>query len=295
MSDEIVGGMNLEDDGPAPEPVAAAPEPTPEPAPVEAAPPAEDDVPAVDVGGQRMVPLAEVQRLREERRALREQAAKAAEYEAKLRELEPYAQFVQNNRDLLIQRQVAPEPVKPAEPDVDPDALEAARLMDFYRADGTPDVERGARWLSLQEKRAERIAQQRLAPVLEQRQQEQAARNIQTVMQIKAPDGLTPSQEAAQAIFSAIGPELAADPRVAQLMGLMALGAEAMRRQPAKPTVAPPSTAPVVSETSGGNPRTRPVLSALEERIARERGISASKWAENVANYQPGRPAVLED
>ena len=142
MSDEIVGGMNLEDDGPAP--ASGMPEPMPEPtpeavaAPTEPAAPAEDELPAVDVGGQRMVPLAEVQRLREERRTLREQAAKAAEYEAKLRELEPYAQFVQNNRDLLIQR-AAPEPapVAPPPPEVDPDALEAARLMDFYRADGT--------------------------------------------------------------------------------------------------------------------------------------------------------------
>jgi hypothetical protein len=291
MSDEDVIGTNLEDDGPAieaPAPVAAA-----EPAPAEPAAPAEPEDEAVEVAGQRLVPLAALQSARAEAKTLREQAERAVQLEAQWREAQPYVEFLRNNRDLLIQRQ-QPEPTPaPQAPQADPDALEAARLMDFYKPDGTPDTDKGARWLALQEKRAERIADARVRPILQQTAQDQAAINFQRALQIKDANGETPSLESLQAVWQAMPPDLVADQRVAGVLAATALGLDRMRN-PRKATVPTPPPA-LVTENSGGNPRTRPVLSPLEERIASERGISATKWAENTRSYQPGRPAVLED
>lgn len=294
MSDEPVIGTNLEDDGPAIEAPAAVapPAPEPTPAPQETAP--EDDAPdAIEVAGQRVVPLSALQSARAEAKALKEQAQRASELEARLRELEPYAQFVQNNRDLLIQR-TAPEP-PPAQsaPQVDPDALEMARLMDFYKPDGSLDVDRGAKALSVLEKRSERIADERVKPIIRQTHQDQAQQNFQRALQIKDANGETPSLESLQAVWSTMPPELVADPRVAGVLAATALGLDRMRT-PRKPSVPVPPPA-LVSEPSGGNPRTRPTLTPMEERLAADRGVAPSKWAELTRNYQPGRPAVLED
>lgn len=295
MSDDVIG-TNLEDDGPAieaPAPVAAAPVAAPEAPP----PPADDapDVESVDVGGQRLVPLSALLTERREKQTLKEQAGRVAELEQWRRDNEPYVQFLQNNRELLIQRvQPEPAPRAPAAPAVDPDALEAARLMDFYRADGQPDVEKGARWLALQDKRSGRIADERVQPMRERTQHEQASINFQRALQIKDANGESPSRESVEAIFRQMPPELAADERVSMVLTLAAMGADRMKT-PRKAVVAPPSAPPLITETSGGNPRTRPTLTPLEERIASDRGISATKWQEHTRGYQPGRPTQLED
>lgn len=292
MSDDDVIGTNLEDDGPALDPPAPVAEPPVQEADAPEAPhedkPAE--VEAVEVAGQRYVPLAVLKTMRDENRTLKEAAARADQLEARLREIEPYAQFVQNNRDLLIQRQ-APDPA-PAAPAVDPDALEAARLLDFYKPDGTPDTDKGARWLALQEKRSERIAEARIRPLVQQNQQDQAALNFQRALQMKDPHGNSPSRETLQSLWQNMTPELVADERVAFFLANTALGMDQMRSR--KATVPVPAPA-LVTETSGGNPRTRPLLSPLEERIAAERGISQTKWAEHTRGYQAGKPTVLED
>ena len=289
MSDD--GLMNLEDDAP----VAAAPDPAPvpDPPPVEAQAAPEDDEPeVVDIGGQKAVPYAVVKELREKVRNLSDKAAKADQLEAWQRENEPALRFLQNNKDLLIQR-VAPEPAAPTAPQVDPDAREAALLMDFYKPDGTPDDERGAKWLALQEKRASRIADQHLAPIRQRTQQEQASVNYQMARQVKDSNGNTPSEASLRAIWSQMPPELVADQSVAGVLATLALGLDQLNGAK-KPTIAAPPPA-LVTESSGGHPRTRPTLSALEERIASERGVSATKWQEQTRGYTPGRAMSLED
>ena len=81
----------------------------------------------MDIGGQKAVPYAVVKELREKVRNLSDKAAKADQLEAWQRENEPALRFLQNNKDLLIQR-AAPEPQAPAAPQLDPDAREAALL-----------------------------------------------------------------------------------------------------------------------------------------------------------------------
>ena len=285
--------MNLEDDGPAPEPVEEAAPPAPEPdAP--APPPVEEEPDAVEVAGQRVVPVAAVKELRDKVRQLTEKANKADALEQWQRENEPALRFLQNNKDLLVQRVQEPAPKAPEQPAFDPDAREAALLMDFYKPDGTPDDERGSRYLSLQDRRAGRLADDRMRPVLQRTQQEQAASNFQMARQIKDVNGESPSENSLRAVWSALPPDLVADPQVASVMAALALGLDRLNGPKRGPAVAVPPPA-LVTEGSGGNPRTRPTLSAFEERIAGERGVSATKWQENTRGFTPGRATALED
>lgn len=287
MSDD--GLMNLEDDGPVP--VEETPAPAVEAAPEPPADPDEAD--AVDIGGQKAVPLAVVKELREKVRHLSAQAQKADQLEAWQRENEPALRFLQNNRELLIQR-AAPEPPAPAAPSIDPDAREAALLMDFYKADGTPDDERGAKWLALQERRAGRIAEAQMAPIKARTQMEQASANYQLARQVKDANGETPSEASLSAIWKQMPPELVADPSVAGVMAALALGLDRLNAPKRGPSVPMPPPA-LVTESSGGHPKARPSLSPLEERIAADRGVSQTKWVENTRGYQPGRAMTLED
>lgn len=287
MSDD--GLMDLESETPAPDPAPVAAEPAPE-----ATEPPADEAPAesVEVNGEKLVPLSALLRERNEAKALREKAAKADQLEQWQRENEPALRFLQNNRDLLIQRQQpAPEPPKPT---VDPDAHEAALLMDFYKPDGTPDIEKGARWLALQDRRSGRLADERVQPLVQRTQQEQANLNYHMARSIKDANGETPSEESLRAVWQSMPAELVANQQVAGMLAALALGMDRMKA-PRKAVVPPPASAPPISEPSGGNPRTRPALSAFEERIASERGVSATKWQENTRGFQPGRAATLED
>jgi hypothetical protein len=179
---------------------------------------------------------------------------------------------------------------------VDPDALRAARLMDFYKADGTLDAAKGAEWLALQDERAGRLADERIAPIRQREQAAQSQANFHMAKQtLKAEYGVEPSDEALRAVWQNLGPDLTSDPRVAGIMGILAAGFDTVRNARKPSPVAPPASAPLLSEPSGGNPRTRPAMSAFEERIAAERGVSASKWQDFTKGYQPGKAMGLED
>lgn len=288
MSDD--GLMDLESDA---APVAPVEDATP-PAPDPVAPPAEDEPDAVEVAGQRVVPLGVVKDLRDKVRQLTEKAEKADQLEQWQRENEPALRFLQNNKDLLVQRVQEPAPKAPAEPAFDPDAREAALLMDFYKPDGTPDDERGSRYLALQDRRAGRLADDRMRPVLQRTQQEQASANFQMARQFKDVNGESPSDASLRAVWSAMPPDLVADQQVAGVLTALALGLDRLNGPKRGPSVAVPPPA-LVTEGSGGNPRTRPTLSAFEERIAGERGVSATKWQENTRGFTPGRAQALED
>lgn len=290
MSDD--GLMNLEDDGPAPvEEAAPAPAVEAAPEPPQADP---DEADAVDIGGQKAVPLAVVKELREKVRNLSEKAQKADALEAWQRENEPALRFLQNNRDLLIQRAQPAAPPPPSVPSVDPDALEAALLMDFYKADGTPDADRGAKWLALQEKRANRIAEAQLAPIKQRTQQEQANVNYQLARQVKDANGNSPSEASLRAIWSNLPPDMVADQQVAGMLAALALGLDQLNAPKKAPAVPLPPPA-LVTESSGGHPAAKPTLSPLEERIAADRGVSQTKWQENTRGYRPGRAMTLEE
>ena len=166
MSDELI---NLEDDGPeipaadaAPVEVAAAPEPA-APTPEEI-----DDPTKVDL---RDIPkvsglLAALKSERESNKALKARAEQAAQLEAEVADLRPYAKFLKDNPQLLQPRQPEPAPVAD-QPSIDPEAEELARLLDLYTPEGQPDIKRASKFLTVADKRADKRVQQAVAPVHE--------------------------------------------------------------------------------------------------------------------------------
>lgn len=294
MSDELVAepGINLEDDNPA------ALVPVPEPAPLVAEPVVDQDAElAADPG--RMVPASALIAERKQRQALTERASRADVLEQQLAEARPYLDLIRNNPGLFQPRD-APAPVASPASDVpDPDALEAAQLLDFW-IDGRPDVAKARQYLDLSDRRAARLADAQIAPMRQQRMDEQATTNLALASQVKDASGNAPSQESIRAVWGALsndkeGRALLADQRVAGVLAALALGFDALQPKKGGPRVAAPTTEPLQTEASGGAPRTRPTLSKLEESVAKERGIAPTKWAERVATFQPGRPFTLED
>jgi hypothetical protein len=291
--------INVEDDAPEPAPTPPAAPEAPLDPPVVASTESEDlDLNAIDVKDEARVRglIGELSRKRAENRTLKEQATRAQQLEAELNQAKPYLDFVKNNPQLLQPRQ--PEPQVPAHPEADPDAVEAARLMDFYTADGKPDVERGARWLALQDKRSGRVAQQTMAPTVQQSLQDKAQANYVLLRNFKLPDGTPLRQEIVDGIWSATAREpngmaTLANPQSVQALALLAIGAHSLStpRQPAAP-----ARPPVVTESAGGRATTPAArLSTIEERTIAQRGMSAAQYAEHTKDFKPGVSNVLED
>lgn len=285
---------NLEDETPA------APEAPPAPPAAEVKPPdaAPAEVEAVEVAGQKYVPLSAVLGEREKRKAAETKAARVDEIERWAQEKAPYIRVLEENPDLFKRPQPQQAPPPEAKPDDDPDAVEAAQLMDFYTSDGKPDVARGARWLKLQDKRAGRQAQQVIQPVQQHSLQQQANENYYRVMQIQDPTGRKPSEQAVRAVWGQVlgeqnGLATLADPKAAAFLAMAAMGMDRMLEKP-KPQ-APPQE-PVVSESPGGSgkPPQAP-LSALEESILKQRRMKPAEWAENTKGFQRGRAFTVED
>lgn len=292
MSEPIVNPDNLEDETPAP--VVEAP-PAVEAAPVVPVVEAtEEPQPGDDARVAGL--LAALKTERKQRQGLETKAARADELEQWARDKAPYITVLEQNPD-LFKRQPAPAPVV-EEPAQDPDALEAAKLMDFYTPDGKPDANRGAQWLKLQDRRSARITQQAVQPWQEATLQERANQNFYRVLQAETPTKQKPSEQAVRAIWGKVmaepnGMRTLANPESAAFLAIAALGVDAMMQ---KGSPAAPSQVPVVTEASGGSalpPAQR--VSALEEKIMKNRGVTAQQWAAHTKGFQPGRPTNMEE
>ena len=279
----------LDPDQPAPPSAApsAAP-PTPDTPPV-APPPDEEHPESVDVAGKKFVPVAVLIGERKQRQAFQEKAARVDELEQFAREAKPYVEFLKANPDLLKPKESAPP--ASATPPADPQAELLAKTLDLYTADGKPDISRANTMRTLIAQTAQQIAQQTVAPYQERSAQEQSARNFHVALSVKDASGRSPSPQALAQIWRTIPAAQTADPNVASILALTALGLDSVNSK------APPSApehAPIVTEGIAGTHR-RPSLSALEKTIAANRGISEEKWAEHTKDFTRGRPQTLED
>jgi hypothetical protein len=309
MSDDLApGAVSLEDDVTSP-PIGvpgtfsqAAPQPAPQAAPAPA--PAEDDEPgAVEVAGQRMIPLAAVKEARAREKAAREELARrdtlVAAIQQNLEAVKPHLQILQQHPDLVARLQSGQVPQASAPPvsastDTDPELVELAQTLDLYTTDAKPDVARAAKLRGQINKTAEQIAQQAVQPIAQSAAYERASRNYQWVLSQKDAAGRSMSEHKPMLdqIWSSMPVEYVADPRVAWTAALLAAGNAAMTQAPAPKA----PDAPLHTEGSGGRAvQTRTTLSALEESIARYRGVSPTTWQENTKGYTPGRPSTLED
>lgn len=291
MSDEIPV-VSLEDDAPAPvedtpaqEPAAAAPA---EPAAVAE----EVDPNAVDLKDEGRVRglLAELSRKRGETRDLKAKAERADQLEAYVNESKPYVDFLRANPDLLKPR-TTPEPKADA-PTVDPNTLALAKTLDLYDANGQPDVQRAQTIRSLIDTTAKQHAAAAVQPFEQSRAQQASAANFNHALAIKDANGRSPSKEALTHLWRNMPAEKTADPQVAAMLALTALGYDTLA---GKAAIQPPAKPVLETESSGGAPRNAKPMSELETTIAKERGVPAGKWSDLTKGHNSGRSSVLED
>jgi len=267
MADE--GLLNVEDDTPEPAappaaaPVAAAPaEPPVEP------PPDPDEQEAVEIQGGKYVPLpAQLAQLQGQVAGYRE---------------------VQEN----LRRQA---PAPPQAPQTDERALAFARGLDLYTTDASgqavPDTAKAASILGIVKELAKQESQQASLPVAQHMARQASIQNYQWALSVKDPHGKTLDRNIVNEVWKSMPIEATANPEIAKTLVYTAMGMERMNQQ-----AQPPAPGPVVhTESVGGNPRTRPQLSALETKVAAERGIDHAKWAENTKDFVKGRTVTLED
>ena len=296
MADELpAGSMNMEEEA-APVAVAAPTPEVPPEAPPETPPSSDPNQPAavesVEVAGKHYIPVAAVQDERAKRQAAE---SRAAELQAQIQQNEPILALLRNNPGLL-QR---PEPVPTAQPNPaeDPDALEAAKLLDFYTPEGKPDGARGAAHLRLVQKQAETIAQRTMSPLAQQSQQERANANYQRALNIKDPAGNPINPQTLRAVWAQVqsdvnGTNILADPQAAAFVAAAALGVQTLTSQP---VIAPPAQRPIVTEASGGGGGRRAAITELESKVAAERGRNAEQWAAVTKGHIAGRPNTIEE
>lgn len=278
--------MNLEDDAPETPPVE----------PVAPPPPAETHEAAVEMEGQKYVPLSAVLAERKQRQELKAKADLADDLVQQVQALKPYAEFLKANPQLMQPRAAEP-PAAP--PQADPDAVEAAQLMDFYKPDGTLDVDKGAKYLALQDRRASRASSEAVKPLRDHSLQERSQQNFVRALSVKDASGQSPSPDALRAVWGVLKPEDTANPEIAATLAMLAMGADRMMgRGTPPPSLGPsvaPSPPPLVTETSGGTIQTPGSLSRLEETIAAQRGMTTAAWRDATTGIVPGRSNVLEE
>lgn len=287
--------MNLEDDTPAPDPT---PTPAPEPVPVAAAPApapdADDDLQPADLVDAEKASglIGAIKALRGENKELKGRAAQVDQLQTQLAQMQgALATFQQ-----LQQRAPAGPAPAPAPTTADPELVELAKSLDYYRQDGTPDTDRAAKHDAIIQRRAQRIAQQALAPLAEMQHRDLSARNFQQAIQTPLAGGLKPKPETLSWIWQNLPAELTANPNVAQVLNVLALGLDtAGGQQTLPPAPAPVGQPPIVTEAVGAAPRRAPALTATERMVIQNRGVSEEKYQQHVKDFRPGRTNSLED
>lgn len=269
-----------------------------------AAPPVDQVAPAADPIEEEAdvtVPVGVAKALREEIKALKPQAQKAAQLEAELNAIKPFATFLQQNPHLLQPQ--APPPAPPPDPKADPVLIEYARNLDLYDAQGQPDVARAQKLREMTRRDAEHYAGQLIAPVAAQTNEQRAAANLTQVMETaKANGNPLEEQYLVQAVQSITGRvprekavEILADPSAVNLLAITAFGLQAMQKKGAPPAPAPPvpPPGPVLEVERPGGPG-QVHMSEDTRRLMRVAGVSEKQYVESAKRYVPGKSNSLE-
>lgn len=294
MSDELA---SVVDPDIAPAPPAPVAEQPPAVEPPQAA--AEDEIPeAVEVQpGVQVVPVGVVKALREELKALKPQAQRAAELERESAENRAIVEFIKANPQILQgQPQAQPQPQAPPNPQDDPALVEYAKTLDLYTLDGRPDTTRAAKLRDMTRQEAAAIAQQAVAPMQEATQAQQAAQNLTWMTGLKDANGQKLEEqfviETVRTVYGnlpkAEAIKVLADPNVAQVLAYTALGRQAASK-PYQPPVPAPQAAPLHVESAGGGT----ALNVSEDHV-RRLGVSAKQYQETGKRFQYGKANPLE-
>lgn len=283
--------MDLETPEQTPPPEPPAPEPPPPPEP-----PAEpEEADAVEVAGQKHVPLSALIEERQKAKALKQKADQYDQTVGYVNSIRPYIEFLQANPNLMTRTaEQPPTPVATTQP-VDEHAAELARTLDLYTAAGEPDVVRAQKLQKIIDRTAETRSQEAVKPLQESTTRERSGYMYQRALATKAPDGREVNRQVLDAIWSRLDPSITATEEGAAGVVALALGLNVMQGGQAPHAIAPPANPPLVTEAPGGRVVNRAPLSALDQSIAKLRGLNDKDYTERLKGYTSGRSNQLED
>jgi hypothetical protein len=279
-------------------PLAATPEQAATP-PVETKTDDEPEVLEIPTG-EKLVPLSALETAREKAKSLRselettkaemakgaEKDAKIAELTSQLQQVMPLAQAYQ----AAVQAQQQ-QPPKPAEPTAEQTAelKEIAQELDFYKGDGTLDLDRAKRHQDRLFKMASQIAQQQVAPFQQQTIADKSGFMLQRALITKTPDGAQPDPEVLQQVWARLDPRLTATPEGAAQAFSVALGHSTLlgkvKGGKATQEVIPD---PLPTEKAGGKDVTPVSLSDSDRRMARDLGMTDKEYSAELAKMPTG-------
>lgn len=297
MSELPAGSVSLEDDAPtiSTQPAASAP-PAADPPPSD--PPADDPEGTIEgSGGVKFVPLNAVVELRGKVResktaleakdaeiaALRDKATKFDQVSGEWQAAQPLIQALKNGTY---------QPRTASAPQVNQAAIDTAKDLDLYTADGKPDVERAQKILDRQTALAREQAQQLVQPLYQNTAQSQSAANFEQAANFKDKSGFQVDRATLQTIWNQVPPELSMRPEVASILWRQAV-AETVLQGKFRPGVAPPPPVQHTESLGGGAP-TRAEMSAAERNFASAVGMKTGEFEKISANFKPGERNALE-
>lgn len=299
---ELLAPVTTNDPPPAVvEPPAAEPEPqTPEQE--DAALDAQIAEQAIELpdGTDKLVPLsavtnarAKITALRSELATLKPNAEKAGQLETQIQQLQqqlntvlPLAQAYQ----AAVQAQPAPAAETGPTPEERRDLEELARDNDYYKLDGTLDIEKAQRLQARIDRAAELKARQEVAPMQAQTIQAQSHAMLASARATKAPNGQQPDPEILATVWSRLDPSVTATKEGAIQAWNVALGySVALGKVPGGAAPKAEIPPPLLTERAGGRDTVAPVLNESDRQAARSMGMSEKEYAEEVAKMPWGR------
>lgn len=290
----------------APPPEAPAEEP------VAAAPAGEDadldkiiEEQAIDIPGDtdKLVPLAAVENARAKLKTVRAEleaakagTAKATELETQVQQLQqqiaqiaPYAEAYK--AAIAAQQTAPPEPTGPTAEER-AELEEIARDNDYYKTDGSLDLERAQRQQARIYKAAEKIAGRAVEPLQRQTTADRSAAMLRNAKLTAAPDGSLPDPEILDGLWKQLDPALTATREGAIQVWRVAMGDSAalgkLVKKGATTTAREPLPPPLLTEKAGGREHTGPTLTDADKRAAREMNMSDKEYAEELAKMPAG-------
>lgn len=277
------------------EPVEAAPEPEPDDSVLEPGD-ADNAIPTPD--GERLVPIGALAGARKQAREIRAELAnlkpQAERAQALESELAQAQAKVQAYEDLIRQHAAAQPQAQPSAPTEDEGELrEIATTLDFYKTDGTLDLDRARKLSAITEKKAEKIANQRLeaevgpmkATATQSRSNYMLERAIATEV-----NGQKADPTVLKTLWQRLDPSVTSTEEGAKWVFMSALGASLASAKPSAATrtatgqFAPKADPPIFTERAGGRDTPEaPKLDPADARLMKELGLDEKDYIATAA------------
>lgn len=271
----------LNPDPPAPEPVAEE----------------GDDVIEIPTG-EKLVTLTALTNARAKTKELKDKVAEleatAGQSAAKDAQLAALQQQLEQAMPLAQAYQAAVEAQRnqpPAKQEPTPAEMakfeKVAKQLDFYKTDGTLDLDRAKSHMELIREEAAEIARASVQPIHQQNISQQSSLMYQRALITKGADGAQPDPEILRTYWGRVDPNLTATPEGAAQIWNAALGATyAIGKAPKKQDPIPD---PLLVEKAGGRDVEAGItMTPADSRLARELGMTDKEYQAEVGKMPKG-------